>query len=115
MKRRWFAAIFLAVVAVLLLGLWILRTTIAVQFAQSYFSSHGVRSSIDISDLGFSGVSAKFALGLPEAPELSAERIELHFDPLRWMPYVTEVRLIRPVVRARIEEFGKVTLGSLQA
>jgi hypothetical protein len=33
---------------------------------------------------------------------------------LRWLPYVTEVRLVRPVVRARIDESGKPTLGSLQ-
>jgi hypothetical protein len=113
-KRRWWLAIFLGAAAILLLGLWILRTTIAVQFARSYFSSHGVTSAIEIGDLGFSGVSARFALGPAEAPEISAERIELHFDPLRWLPYVTEVRLVNPVVRARIDESGKVTLGSLQ-
>ena len=114
MKRRWIAAIVLAAVAVLLLGLWTLRTTVAVQFARSYFSSHGVPSSIEIGDLGFSGVSARFALGSPQAPEISAERIELHFDPLRWLPYVTEVRLVHPMVRVRIDESGKPTLGSLQ-
>ncbi|HET7086766.1 MAG TPA: YdbH domain-containing protein [Rhizomicrobium sp.] len=115
MKRRWWAAIVLGVVAVLLLGLWLARTMIAVQFARSYFDSHGVRSSVEIGELGFSGVSARFALGAGDAPELSAERIELHFDPLRWMPYVTEVRLVHPLVRARIDDAGNVTLGSLQA
>jgi hypothetical protein len=113
-KRRWWLAIFLGAVAVLLLGLWTLRTTIVVQFARSYFSSHGVTSAIEIGDLGFSGVSARFALGSPDAPEISAERIELYFDPLRWMPYVTEVRLVRPVVRVRVDESGKVSFGSLQ-
>ena len=90
-----------------LLGLWVARTTIAIQFARSYFESHGVRSSVEIGELGFSGVSARFALGADNAPELSAERIELHFDPLRWMPIVTEVRLVNPVARARIDETGK--------
>jgi hypothetical protein len=113
-KRRWYAAIFLGVVAVLLLGLWLARATVAVRFARSYFNSHGVASSVEISELGFSGVSARFALGTENAPELSAQRIELHFDPLRWTPYVTEVRLVNPVVRARIDETGNVTLGSLQ-
>ena len=114
MKKRWYAAIFLGVVAVLLLGLWLARATVAVRFARSYFNSHGVASSVEISELGFSGVSARFALGTENAPELSAERIELQFDPLRWTPYVTEVRLVNPVVRARIDETGNVTLGSLQ-
>jgi hypothetical protein len=85
-----------------LLGLWLARTSIAVQFARSYFQSHGVTSSVEIAELGFAGVSASFALGPAEAPEISAKRIELHFDPLRWLPYVTEVRLVRPVARVRV-------------
>ncbi|MEO8300371.1 MAG: YdbH domain-containing protein, partial [Rhizomicrobium sp.] len=56
----------------------------------------------------------RFSLGPRNAPEVSAERIELHFDPLRWSPYVTEVRLVNPVVRAAVDADGKVNLGSLQ-
>ena len=115
MKRRWYAAIFLAAVAVLLLGLWLARTYVAVRFARSYFESHGVASKVEIDELGFGGVSARFALGPAAAPEISARRIELHFDPLRWMPYVTEVRLIDPVVRMGVDETGKPSFGSLQA
>ena len=111
MKRRWLAVL---VVAAVILLLWLARTYVAVQFARSYFSSHGVTSSIEIGALGLSGVSARFSLGPQEAPEVSAERIELHFDPLRWAPYVTEVRLVNPVVRATIDADGKIGLGSLQ-
>jgi len=114
-KRRWWLAIFLAAVALLLLGLWLARTIIAVHFARSYFQEHGVTSSVEIDELGFAGVSARFALGPAETPEISAKRIELHFDPLRWMPYVTEVRLVDPVVRVRVDESGKPDFGSLQA
>ena len=114
MKRRWFAAIFLALVAVVLLGLWLARAMIAVQFARSYFSSHGVSSSVEIGELGFSGVSGRFALGPENAPEISADHIELRFDPLRWLPYVTEVRLVHPVVRVRVDESAKPSFGSLQ-
>jgi hypothetical protein len=71
-------------------------------------------SSVEIGDLGFAGVSGGFALGPADAPEISAQRIELHFDPLRWTPYVTEVRLIHPVVRLRLDEAGKFSFGSLQ-
>jgi len=114
LKRRWFLAI-PVVLAVALLLLWMARAYIAVQFARSYFKSHGVASSVEIGSLGLSGVSARFSLGPQDAPELSAERIELHFDPLRWTPYVTEVRLVNPVVRAAVDQNGKVSLGSLQA
>jgi len=112
LKRRWLLAI-PAVLALAVALLWLARSMIAVQFARSYFSSHGVTSSVEIGALGFSGVSGRFALG--DAPELSAERIELHFDPLRWTPYVVEVRLVNPVVRATVDANGKVSLGSLQA
>src|SRR5262245_16439510 len=87
-KRRWYAAIVLAATALVLLALWLARSYVAVQFARSYFQSHGVASSVEIGELGFSGVSARFALGPAEVPEISVERIELHFDPLRWLPYV---------------------------
>jgi hypothetical protein len=103
------------VLAVAFLLLWLARTYIAVQFARSYFQSHGVTSSVEIGSLALSGVSARFSLGSQNAPELAAERIELHFDPLRWMPYVVEVRLVNPVVRVAVDEKGKVSLGSLQA
>jgi len=104
-------AIPVVLVAALLL-LWLARATIAVQFARSYFKSHGVTSSVEIGTLGFSGVSGRFALG--DASELSAERIELHFDPLRWTPTVVEVRLVNPVVRVAVDAEGKIKLGSLQ-
>jgi len=113
LKRRWLLAI-PVVLAVAFLLLWLARSTIAIQFAQSYFRSHGVTSSVEIGSLGLSGISARFSLGPHDAPELSAERIELHFDPLRWTPYVTEVRLINPVVRVAVGGDGKVSLGSLQ-
>ena len=114
MNRRWLAVTLLGLVAVLLL-LWLARAYIAVQIARSYFSGHGVNASVEIGDLGLTGVSGRFSLGAQEAPEVSAEHIELRFDPLRWLPYVVEVRLVGPVVRARLDADGKLTMGSLQA
>jgi len=112
-RRHWLAAAIGLVVV--LLALWLARAYIAAEFARNYFRSHGVTASVEIGALGFSGVSGSFALGPTDAPDFSAERIELRFDPLRWIPFVTEVRLIHPIVRARVTEDGKVTLGSLQA
>jgi hypothetical protein len=100
---------------IVLLALWLARAFIAAEFARNYFRSHGVTASVEIGALGFSGVSGSFALGSDAAPDVSAERIELRFDPLRWIPFVTEVRLIHPVLRAQVTADGKVTLGSLQA
>lgn len=113
MNRRWLAIIPVGVAVVLLL-LWLARATIATRFARSYFEQHGIASTVEIGALGFSGVSGRFALGPADAPDVSAERIELYFDPLRWMPRVVEVRLVKPVIRARLDGSGKITLGSLQ-
>jgi hypothetical protein len=99
----------------MVLALWLSRAFIAAEFARNYFRSHGVTASVKIGALGLSGASGSFSLGPSDAPDFSAEHIELRFDPLRWIPYVTEVRLIHPVLRAQVTTDGKVRLGSLQA
>ncbi|MEY4964654.1 MAG: hypothetical protein RL274_237 [Pseudomonadota bacterium] len=111
--KRWIAGFALGLVALLAL-LWLVRAQIAVRFAQSYFRSHGIESSVEIGTLGLSGGSGRFALGPRSNPTVSAEGIELYFDPLSWIPRVVEVRLVRPLVRARLDEGGKVRLEALQ-
>jgi hypothetical protein len=108
----------LGVVLALLLALaalWLARAWLVAGFAGRYFRQHGVAASVQVGALGLSGASARFALGPREAPDLAADRVELFFDPLRWKPYLVEVRLVNPVVRARVSEQGQVTLPSLQA
>jgi len=115
--KRWIAGIVLTVVALLLLLwllLWLVRAQIAARFAQSYFRSHGIESSVEIGTLGLSGGTGRFALGPRANPTVSAERIELYFDPQSWIPRVVEVRLVAPLVRARLDESGKVRLEALQ-
>ena len=114
MKRRHWLAILLLGVAAVLLSLWLARALLVARYARSYFRDHGVDAAVEIGELGFSGVSGRFALGPSNAPDLSAEKIELKFDPLQWKPVVVEVRLIHPLVRARVGADGRVTLGSLQ-
>jgi hypothetical protein len=100
--------------AIAVSALWLVRARLVGQFAEYYFRQHGVHAAIDMRSFGFWSASARFALGPQAAPDVAAEEIQLIFDPLRWTPYLTEVRLIHPVVRARIDPNGKVTLGSLQ-
>ncbi len=111
--RRW-VALGLVCIALVVVGLWVARAWLAAEIARAYFRQHGVASDIRVGSLGFSGVSGSFALGRAGAPDVSARRIEVRFDPLRWIPYIVEVRLVDPVVRARIGDDGHVTLGSLQ-
>jgi hypothetical protein len=114
-RRHKIALAAVGTLVALLILLWIARAWVAVQFAQSYFRSYGVVSSVEVGDLGLSGASGRFALGPSDAPDVSAARIELHFDPLSWLPRVVEVRLVDPVVRARVDAQGRITLPSLQA
>jgi len=100
--------------AALVLLLWAQRARLAAELARQYFQTHGIASSVDIQTLGLSGAAGRFALGPADAPDLSADKIELRFDPLRWMPYVVEVRLVNPIVRARMDEKGRVSLPNLQ-
>jgi hypothetical protein len=100
--------------AALVLLLWVVRARLAAELTRQYFQNHGIASSVEIQTLGFSGASGRFALGPAEAPDIAAERIELRFDPLRWMPYVVEVRLVNPLVHARMDEKGRVSLPNLQ-
>ena len=111
--KRWLGLI-LGGIALLLLLAWAGRARLAGEIARAYFHQHGVQSRIDIGALGFSGVSGSFALGPADAPDVSARRIEIYFDPMRWMPRIVEVRLVDPVVRARVGAGGRITLGSLQ-
>src|SRR5579872_3268797 len=101
-------------VAALALLLWTLRARLAEELARRYFQTHGIASSVDIDALALSGVSGRFALGPADAPDISAERIELRFDPLRFVPRVVEVRLVNPVIHARLADDGSVRLPSLQ-
>ncbi|MBS0279658.1 MAG: hypothetical protein JSR25_00735, partial [Proteobacteria bacterium] len=105
----------LAGIALIVLLLWVLRAQLAAELTRAYFRQHGIASSVEIDGLGLSGVSGRFALGPADAPDVSAERIELRFDPLRLMPRVVEVRLVNPVIRARVAENGAVSLPSLQS
>ena len=113
MKWRWTLWIVPGFVAIVLL-LLLARAQLAGRMARAYFQQHGVSAAVDIGALGLSGVSGRFALGPADAPDISADSIELRFDPLRWVPYVVEVRLTRPVVRAQLDADGKVKLGTLQ-
>lgn len=115
-QRRLFrlAGAFLLALLLALVVAWAARARLAGQIARAYFHDHGITADIEISTLGFSGVAGRFALGPAEAPDLAARRIEIHFDPARWMPRVVGVQLVDPVVRARIDKQGQITLGKLQ-
>ena len=102
-------------VAALALLLWVLAGAAGGRTGAQLFpdATASPRRSLSTGS-AWSGVSGRFALGPADAPDISAEKIELFFDPLRFMPRVVEVRLVNPVIRARMAEDGSVSLPSLQ-
>jgi Dicarboxylate transport len=114
MKARHVIGLIVGGIAVLLLILWVARARLAAELARQYFQSHGIAASVAIDRLGLSGVSGRFALGPASGPTVSAEKIELRFDPLQLVPRVVEVRLVHPEIRAEIAADGAVSLPELQ-
>ncbi len=112
--KRTFWIVPLVLVAILA-ALWLARARLAGEVAQRYFRDHNIASDISFGRLGLSGVTGRIILGPADAPDFSAESVEVDFDPLQFTPRIVEVRLVNPVVRARIGSDGKLTLGSLQA
>ena len=115
---RKFLIISTAILAVLLaaaLTLWLARARLAAELAQRYFRQHGIASSVGFDRLSLSGLSGRVVLGPADAPDFSADAVEVSFDPLSLTPRIVAVRLINPMVRARVDEAGHVTLPSLQA
>ena len=116
MRKLWLIPLgLLALVVALAAGLWLARARLAGEIAQNYFRQHGIASSIGFSRLTLSGVAGSIALGPAAAPDFSAQAVEVDFDPLQYIPRIVAVRLINPVIRARLDENGKVSFPSLQA
>jgi hypothetical protein len=107
--------IVLACVAVLAIVAWLLRAPIAGALIGFYFKKQGVVSDVTISRLEWSGLAGRFALGDARAPTISADEVQAVFDNSGWLPKVVALRVEHPVVRARVDANGTVSLPDLQA
>ncbi|MBS0273811.1 MAG: hypothetical protein JSR55_05290, partial [Proteobacteria bacterium] len=106
--------IVLVCVAVLAVVAWLLRAPIAETLIGAYFKEQGIASDVTISRLEWSGLAGRFALGDARTPTVSAENVEAVFDDSGWLPKVVALRVVRPMVRARVEANGTVMLPDLQ-
>lgn len=107
--------IVLACVAVLAIAAWLLRASIAKTLIGLYFKEQGIASEVRIDRLEWSGLAGRFALGDAKAPTVSAADVEAVFDTGGWLPKVVALRIVHPVVRARVDANGTVTLPALQS
>ena len=107
--------IVLACVTVLAIVAWLLRAPIAAMLIGAYFNRQGVVSDVTINRLEWSGLAGRIALGNARAPAVSASDVDVVFRHDGWLPQVAAVRIVQPVVRARVDADGTVTLPDLQA
>lgn len=107
--------IVLGCVTMLAIVAWLLRAPIAAMLIGAYFNRQGIVSDVSISRLEWSGLAGRFALGDAKAPTLSADDVDVVLDHTGWLPRMVAVRLVHPVVRARVDANGTVTLPNVQA
>jgi hypothetical protein len=113
----WFRriGIVLACAAVLVALAWVFRASIAETLIGAYFKEQGIASDVTVDRLEWSGLAGHFALGDAKAPDLSADTVDMIFDNSRWLPQVVALRVVHPVVRARVDANGTITLPALQS
>ncbi len=96
----------------LALVLYAARRTLAREALTGWLQSKGVASEIEIEAVGLTGATARLRIGDPARPDFTAERVEVRYALRGFNVEVGQVRLVRPVVRARIRD-GRLSVGSL--
>jgi hypothetical protein len=111
----WFRriGIFFLCVAALAALLWLCRAALLETLIGAYFNEQGIASDVTIDRLGWSGLSGRVALGAPAT--ISADAVDVSFGGNGWIPQVIAVRIVRPVVHARVDANGTITLPALQS
>jgi hypothetical protein len=99
-----------AVVAALLL--YAARRTLAREALTGWLKSKGVEATAEVQSLGPTGVTGSVVIGDPGRPDLTIERVDVGYG-LRGLSFeVRSVRLVRPVLRARLRG-GQLSAGAL--
>ncbi len=94
--------------------LWAERGRLAHRFVIAALSARGVPARATIERIGPDGIVARdIVLGDPAHPDLIAARADIALTWTGLTPHLAGARLLRPVLRARIDRSGRVTLGTL--
>ena len=112
-RRRRVALGLLALLALALAGLWIIRKPLATRYADRFLAAKRVRASYRIVDLGLGRQRlADVVIGDPAHPDLVADWLEARTAVGLSGPYLTGVRGGRIRMRARFAD-GRLSLGSI--
>lgn len=111
--RRW---IWIALAAILLAGVlavWIERKPIARDFIDKALTKRGVAASYDLKRIGLHTERLEHVrIGDPNAPDLTADWVEVDIAPTFGLPKVTAVRAGGVRLRGRVEN-GQLKLGAV--
>jgi hypothetical protein len=112
-RRLRLALVVLGVAAALAaLLLYAARRTVAREALTGWLRSKGVAASAEVQSIGPTGVTGSIVIGDPGHPDLTIERAEVGYG-LRGLNFeVRSVRLVRPVLRARLRG-GQLSAGEL--
>ncbi|MDB5448682.1 MAG: hypothetical protein JWQ97_3999, partial [Phenylobacterium sp.] len=97
---------------VLALALYAARRTIAREALTAWLRSKGVAADTQVQAIGPAGVTGAIRIGDPRAPDLTVARVELGYGLRGLGLEVRSVRLVRPVLRARLQG-GRLSAGAL--
>jgi hypothetical protein len=89
-----------------------LRKPLAGWAAEAYFARLGIPSSVDVTRLDLSGLSAGLRLGTAQTA-ITAERIDIELARLAPRPEISALRIVRPAARFTYTSDG-LALGPLQ-
>jgi hypothetical protein len=115
-------AVSLSMLAFIATGLvvWSGRREISRELAEAWLRDHGIEAAVELDDLDATGFTGRVRLGARDNPVFSADRLEVAYDlsaPWNGEKFGVQtraVRLVRPRVRANIDEKGQVRFGALQ-
>lgn len=112
-RRVGFGLVLLGLVGAITL-IWATRGRLAQRFVTDTLRVRGVPARATIETIGPGGLIARdLALGNPAHPDLTAARADIAFGWTGLVPHLAAVRLVRPVLHARIDAKGRITLGTL--
>ena len=109
----WRLGVVAAVLAVVLLGVWLARERIAHKVINDRLENMGLPASYKIQNIGTTRqILTDIVIGDPAHPDLTVERAEVQIVPTFGLPTIGRVTLVRPRLFGRIAG-GKISFGSL--
>lgn len=108
-------AIRLVVIAGLGAGIyaWSTREKIAYDFIADEFAKRGVQASYEVTEISaYRQVLTNIAIGDPDNPDLTVDRIEVLIQPRLGLPGLREIKLTRPRIFGSYRE-GQLSFGEL--